>query len=121
MYHIDGFDEMILASFRDIINSANMKFVDKSMNEFDVYLLINDYCTLRFTFDRGELACTIINPKTGTRKDATMVYKKLYPTENQFPFLMDVPYKDQIELYARMISQKLMNVLQGDFSWESQS
>jgi hypothetical protein len=119
LYHIDGLDEMIKKEFAGIIKKANMKFLDNSTRFGDDYSLANNKCILNFKFDRGDLSCLIVHPSSNRRYYSNLVYKILYPHENDiFTFSINSKYEDQLRVYANMIEQKLMNVLEGDFSWE---
>ena len=119
MYHLDGLDLMINNSFKDIIHKADLTFKSYSQNNMDEYRLIGNKCQIRFVFDRGYISCTFINPMSQKVYHVAEVYKILYPDENAYSISLDVPYESQVDRYVQMIENKLMNIVEGDFSWEN--
>jgi hypothetical protein len=118
LYHFDGYGEMIKHHFKKIMNKANLAFINRSKNEFDDYLLQNNKCQIRFRYDRGDISCMIINLQNLQPYHVARIYKVLYPKEGTFSYKQRASAEDQLEKYAQMIEEKLMDVLNGDFTWE---
>jgi|SRR4029078_1589719 len=116
-YHIDNFDQLVLHSFKSSIEKFNLKLVDKTDEFGSELLLVGDKCQLRFTYDRGDLRCTIINPINNRRYLSNLIYKFLSGHNNEIVVSINDPIPVQIEKYARMFTLRLSHILQGDFSW----
>lgn len=117
MRHIDDFEQLIFENFDDLIKRFDLKLISFS-NEFgDEFRLVGHNSELFFTYDRGDLRCSFINPDTNRKYLVNLIYKLLYPKENQYIFSINDTPSMQIKVYSQVMRERLCNILEGDFSW----
>ncbi|SRR6266536_2630266 len=112
------FEGDIKECFSKIIVKYDFKF---SRVYEGCYTLNNGKCLLKFTYDRGEVACNIKQPGDATETagyNVLSVYRFLYPDDTTYNKKDWGTPHEQLSEYADALSGKLKNILMGDFSWE---
>ncbi|HMH33196.1 MAG TPA: hypothetical protein VK543_09220 [Puia sp.] len=111
-----GFDRDINEAFAPIIQEFSFGF--NKIYE-GCYELGNSKCILRFTFDRGDVACNIrkVGSPELTEEGVFPILSYLFPEFNDSDDEKIYDARLQLFKYAEIIASKLKNVIQGDFSW----
>ena len=113
-----GFDTDIRNTFKDLIEEFHLELIELSEGS---YLLSGELCNIRFTYDRGDIACDFKQPFD--KKDCQgysiwQVYRFLYPTKSSSEYTERVyDAKQQLFECADMIKKNLKIILNGDFAW----
>lgn len=112
-----NFNVDIVDSFKNII--GKWKFVFVFVYE-GCYELKNGICILRFTYDRGDVSCTIRkNGEEGFGYSVSSVFRYLNPNSN-IPIVKEVEEpRAQLMAIADVVENYFASILEGDFSWLS--
>ena len=109
------FKQDIEDSFKDLIKEFEVKLLELHRG---CYLLEGEKCSIRFTYDRGDVSCHFKQPseyKDSPGYNVWAVSKFLYSTKESSKIIFDA--RSQLFEYLDIIQSKLKNVLRGDFSW----
>jgi len=113
----ETFELIIAEKFADIISGYKLK-VESNSNEWGLDMkLVGSKCGLSFSYDRGDLRCSFLNPKTKRKYLSNLVYQKFYPKDASYVFSINDSIEDQLSTYSRMINDRFSGILEGDFSW----
>ncbi|WP_426671839.1 hypothetical protein ACPPVU_11435 [Mucilaginibacter sp. McL0603] len=113
-----GFDNDIRNSFKDLIVEFHLELMELSEGS---YLLKGESCNLRFTYDRGDIACDLKQPfdiEDSPGYNIWQVYRFLYPDKSKLEHKERL-YDKKLQLleHAEIIQENLKDVLSGNFSW----
>lgn len=111
---LENFKEIVLDSFDFLINEKKLNPEIRDDNEIR---LLGITTHLRFTYDRGDLRCSFLDPILKRMFGVNLVYEFLYPRDRAFTFSINEPFTAQLDKFAIVIKERLMNVMDGDFSW----
>ena len=108
------FKKDIANGFLELISEFDLELI---LIRNGLYVLRGENCILKFTFDRGDVFCEF-------KKTSDDIHTLGYGVFEVLKFLystvkINISYDPRLQLleYAKMISENLKNVLNGDFSW----
>ncbi|WP_439698120.1 hypothetical protein ACFGVS_07640 [Mucilaginibacter sp. AW1-7] len=108
------FKKDIANGFSELISEFDLELI---LIRNGLYILRGKNCILKFTFDRGDVFCEF-------KKTSDDIHTLGYGVFPVLKFLhsavkINISYDPGLQLleYAKVISEHLKNVLNGDFSW----
>jgi len=124
------FQRVVLKAFDEIIKKFDFKV---ELPYWDEIRLINDKCIIYIIFDSGYVAVNLIDPKEKAEREkikredglppgfpkypAYWVWEFLYPNDKEDFRYPGLDLEGQALAMKRLITQRLENVVKGDFSW----
>lgn len=130
-YKYKDFEPIIIEVFSSLIKSFELEVISKSNDKFDELEFSNGKCIIRFVYDMGSVGSVFINPieksNAMPRLDALppdfpvyhiySVHEFLYPNDKNKYGSGEWDFNKQIYWAEKLISERFVNVLNGDFSW----
>jgi hypothetical protein len=106
----------------NVFSPLIQEFHLKSLELYDgCYLLKGSKCSLRFTFDRGDISCQFKHQYGDPKApgfDVISLYRFLYPIrKHKTDTEPNYNYKYQLSGLLEIIQKHFKNVMNGDFSW----
>jgi hypothetical protein len=127
--------ELILTNYSVLIKEYDLTFRDIS-SVFPQYLLYNDKCIVRFTYDMGSVEVSFIDPLVKHKADLIKnpggfpsgypvypvfhTHKCLFPNDQLKFGSNSWELEQQVKSSRDLIACRFTNVLKGDFTWTNQ-
>ncbi len=126
------FENSVLSVFSDVISQFNLNIEKKYKNNYEIKLH-NDKCIIRFIYDMGIIECDFIDPIEKKEKESNKrldgfpigvpvyeiysVWEFLFPNDKTSYRYSGWDIEEQLKAKKNLLLKKLINVLNGDFSW----
>jgi len=112
------FTKDIFDGFQSLRNEFDMRLITPSEG---LYVLHNDKCGIKFTYDRGDVSCAFLRRSDSLYDYGYLVgsvFRYLHPDKiHDNDSVREYDRRKQIFDYAKVINDHLKNVLEGDFTW----